>query len=143
MAADATITIAAASVDTTSAANCPRLFIAGAGPGIQDLQACRISVEAAASGTPASTSVLRFILRDGSQALAFVDATLSAASTVPRTALAGASGNYLLNVAFPNGSDILDLAGADHDGLFWHVTSQTFMTNVTALTVRAFAVQAV
>lgn len=140
MSASAKVTIAAASVDLTNSANCPKLEISGAGSGAQDLQAARISVEAVCSDAPASTSTLRFVLSDGSQAIAYVDAALSAPTTAIRSALAGASGNYFLAIEFPNGVDILDLCGAGKAGLVWHVTSAAFMTNVSSLIVRAFAV---
>lgn len=140
MAASAYVTIAAASVDLTSTANCPKLEISGAGSGAQDLQAARITVEAVCSSTPSGTSTLRFVLSDGSQVVGYVDGALSVPSVIRRSALAGAAGNYFLNIEFPNGVDVLDLAGAGKDGTNWHVTSAAFMTNVTSLIVRAYAV---
>ena len=140
--ASAKVTIAAASVDLTSGANCPPLIIEGAGDGKQSLQAARISVEAVCSGAPSGTSILRFVLSDGAQAIAYVDAAITVPTTAIRSALAGASGNYFLNIEFPNGSDFLDLAGADSINR-WHVTSATFCTNVSSLIIRAFAVQSV
>lgn len=126
----------ASNTDTTTYGT---LDVGKCSDGVGAPQLCRIAVLATASGTPASTGTLRFVLTDGTSVYKVVDAALSALTVQCRGAAAGSSGGYHLAVAFGNGTDYLDLAMDEQIGnpaLSWKVgVCDAFMTNVTALTV--------
>ena len=129
--------ISSASVTDTTAYSV--LDVGKCGDGVGQPQLVRIAVAATASGTPASTGTLRFVLSDGVTVYKCVDATLSALATQCRTGAAGSSGGYHLGVAFADGRDFLDLSMDELTAkpeLKWYVGTPTaFLTNCTAYTV--------
>jgi hypothetical protein len=138
MALDSSVTVSLASADVSTYYQLIKL--PGAGPEHTSPQLARVFVTAAASGTPSGTGYARFALVDTTGAtpvlVGAVEATLTAQTGTPnRTAIGGGSGSYALVITFPNGSDTLDLNGADvGGGLRWYVGIAAFPTNVTACT---------
>lgn len=136
MATDFSFTITTA--NTSDLANYKAIPVGEAGASLDANQVARIFATAAGSGAT-GTSTLTFKLVDTSNSnsvVASINATLTV--TTVRTASGGASGDYICTVAFPDGTDRLDLLGASgqNNSMVWYVgLSTAFPTNATSVTV--------
>jgi hypothetical protein len=114
------------------------------GPSPVHDQCARVGVTANGAMT-GTAKVLRFVLYDvkNAKVRAVVLATIT--GTTSRENPDGASDGYLCTVAFPNGTDILDLTGADHvNHVYWFVGSpDAFAGGVSQYRVDLFATKQV
>lgn len=140
----ASITTASANVSTDY------VLIDVPGAGLDEGSPQVVRVFATCTGSPSAAGVARFVLVDtkgpssGWTLVGGVEASLDIQTgTDNRTALDGASGQYVLGVSFPNGSDLLDLTGADAGGRYrWYAGCSAFPTGATAVTFN-FAIASV
>lgn len=112
--ADRTISLtAAAGADTTDTTKYQPLQEPYGGPDAGRTQFAHVGVTLT-DGTTGNTGTLRFVLRDATTVFAVKEATITV--NAQTATAAGTGSTKTATVLFPNGTDILDLAGAQTAG---------------------------
>jgi hypothetical protein len=129
------LSLTTAGIDLSSTAKAQPIPVPGdAVADAGDVQVAAVHV--AVTGDPSTTMTLAFILWDKVAGVArgIIEAVCTKATGGSRASQAGTGGKYLMTVAFPNGSNVLELLGGDAVRQ-WYVCAPAFATGVTAVDV--------